>query len=31
MIGVELTAARTIPRDEAQAAAERLYGLVEPE
>jgi hypothetical protein len=31
MIGVEVTAARTIRRDEAQAAAERLYGLVEPE
>jgi hypothetical protein len=31
MIGVEVTAARTIPRDEAQAAAEHLYGLVEPE
>jgi hypothetical protein len=31
MIGVEVTAARTIRRDQAQAAAERLYGLVEPE
>jgi hypothetical protein len=30
MIGVEVTAARTIQRDKARAAAERLHGLVEP-